>query len=146
MKCEDRGARALADWRPERGVATLLAMSQELSRTDLKHFSEALLTILKRSTQTRDQIEDESFDLKQGGVDWQGDRGSARSFEEVDIDSLELENENARAAAAALKRISEGTYGVCTECAGSIPRGRLQAMPAAALCLACEEAFEAETE
>ena len=119
-------------------------MSQKLSRTDLKHFSETLRSILEKSLQARDQIGDESLDLQEGSVDRQGDKGSVRSFEEIDIDSLEVEDENARAAAAALKRISDGTYGTCTDCGGSIPRGRLEAIPITSLCIACEEALEAE--
>lgn len=43
---------------------------------------------------------------------------------------------------AALHRIREGTFGTCVECAEPIAVARLQAQPAAALCLACAEARE----
>ncbi len=42
----------------------------------------------------------------------------------------------------ALARIAAGTYGRCEACGGAIPLGRLQALPAAARCLPCEEAHE----
>jgi RNA polymerase-binding transcription factor DksA len=37
----------------------------------------------------------------------------------------------------ALAKLHEGTYGVCDACGSPIGRGRLQAMPDAALCVAC---------
>lgn len=38
---------------------------------------------------------------------------------------------------AAVRRIREGTYGVCASCGASIPASRLRALPAAALCVDC---------
>ncbi len=38
---------------------------------------------------------------------------------------------------AALSRISDGTYGICVRCANEIPRGRLEIMPEAAVCVQC---------
>src|SRR6516162_4789242 len=38
---------------------------------------------------------------------------------------------------AALKRISEGTYGICAKCGGSIDPRRLKALPTAATCVSC---------
>lgn len=38
---------------------------------------------------------------------------------------------------AALERIDEGTFGLCTVCNGPIKLGRLQVRPQAALCISC---------
>ena len=38
---------------------------------------------------------------------------------------------------AALKRISEGTYGTCTKCGEPIDPRRLKALPTAATCMSC---------
>jgi RNA polymerase-binding protein DksA len=38
---------------------------------------------------------------------------------------------------AALKRIDEGTYGVCASCGDDIPVARLKAVPTTALCVGC---------
>ncbi len=38
---------------------------------------------------------------------------------------------------AALKRIEEGTYGICTNCDKPIAVGRLEALPWATLCIDC---------
>ncbi|MGI9033993.1 MAG: TraR/DksA family transcriptional regulator [Acidimicrobiales bacterium] len=38
----------------------------------------------------------------------------------------------------ALAKVDAGTYGTCEQCGRPIPRARLKAMPAAALCVACK--------
>jgi RNA polymerase-binding protein DksA len=37
----------------------------------------------------------------------------------------------------ALKRIAEGTYGVCSKCGGDIDPRRLEALPTATKCISC---------
>jgi DnaK suppressor protein len=39
---------------------------------------------------------------------------------------------------AALHRIDLGTYGMCVDCGGMVPEGRLEAKPEAARCVACQ--------
>ena len=39
---------------------------------------------------------------------------------------------------AALRRVNEGTYGLCVDCAKPVPEGRLEARPDAARCVACQ--------
>ena len=43
---------------------------------------------------------------------------------------------------AALKRIEDGTYGVCSNCATEIPEERLDARPWATLCIDCQRERE----
>ena len=43
---------------------------------------------------------------------------------------------------AALKRIEDGTYGVCTKCGKQIPQERLEARPWATLCIDCQREQE----
>jgi DnaK suppressor protein len=38
----------------------------------------------------------------------------------------------------ALRRLDDGTYGVCVDCGGAVPEGRLEAKPEAARCMACQ--------
>ena len=49
------------------------------------------------------------------------------------------DNKVAEAAAirAALARIADGNYGVCSACGGAIPAARMAAMPTATRCVAC---------
>jgi RNA polymerase-binding protein DksA len=39
---------------------------------------------------------------------------------------------------AALKRIADGVYGICTNCGTRIPEERLEARPSATLCIDCQ--------
>lgn len=41
---------------------------------------------------------------------------------------------------AALKRLDDGSYGVCAGCGKKIGEKRLEALPSAALCIKCAEA------
>jgi RNA polymerase-binding transcription factor DksA len=44
---------------------------------------------------------------------------------------------------AALSRLADGSYGTCTECGRAVTRERLEVLPAAALCMACQHRVEA---
>jgi RNA polymerase-binding transcription factor DksA len=50
--------------------------------------------------------------------------------------------EEATQVDTALKRIAEGTYGVCLACHASIETERLDTMPAAAFCAGCQDMRE----
>lgn len=52
-------------------------------------------------------------------------------------ESAELE-----AIDAALQRIQDGVYGVCTDCGVHIPAARLHAAPETARCIACQDRLE----
>ena len=56
------------------------------------------------------------------------------------IQNLQEENSEHVLAAidAALKRIDEGTYGICTNCGRQIAEERLEALPWATLCIDCQ--------
>jgi DnaK suppressor protein len=43
---------------------------------------------------------------------------------------------------AALSRMSEGTYGLCVDCAKPVPDGRLEARPDASRCVACQAKYD----
>jgi DnaK suppressor protein len=57
---------------------------------------------------------------------------------EVEIDRARLED-----IRRAQRRMAEGRYGVCSNCAEDIPRERLLAQPTAIRCAACQAALEA---
>jgi RNA polymerase-binding transcription factor DksA len=70
-------------------------------------------------------------------LEFDGDGIPASSYgqEQALSDSLE-----ARLATveAALERLDDGTYGICSECQSEIPPRRLQALPFAVLCVQCQ--------
>ncbi|MFO7166697.1 MAG: TraR/DksA C4-type zinc finger protein [Chloroflexota bacterium] len=45
---------------------------------------------------------------------------------------------------AALKRIEDGTYGICARCGQPIAPERLEALPYVTLCITCQSAVERE--
>lgn len=52
------------------------------------------------------------------------------------------ESEELNAVAAALKRIEDGVYGICTDCGVDIPVARLHAAPETPRCISCQDKFE----
>jgi len=46
--------------------------------------------------------------------------------------------EKSQALAEAMEQVREGTYGICRECGSRIPRRRLEVLPTATLCVACQ--------
>ena len=62
----------------------------------------------------------------------------------VDLDLAEIDRdlEELRDVEAALARIREQTYGVCSGCGGAVPFERLRAYPTAKRCIRCQQARE----
>ncbi len=74
-----------------------------------------------------------------------------RDHEDVATDFLEIQNEQSILANQqalltlvdkALERLAAGTYGLCQQCGKPIPIKRLEAIPWAERCIACEEQQE----
>jgi RNA polymerase-binding transcription factor len=74
-----------------------------------------------------------------------------QDFEEVAVDFLEIQQEQSvlvneqsllTEVLRALKRIDEGTYGICVVCGNPIPEKRLEAIPWAARDVKCEQDLE----
>ena len=67
-----------------------------------------------------------------------GEGGTSNVDRELDL----VLSAQARAAAVeidrALSKIEAGTYGLCEQCGQPIPDARLEALPQAALCVACK--------
>jgi DnaK suppressor protein len=52
---------------------------------------------------------------------------------------LQIDAKLLRAIEAAIERIENGTYGICTSCEQDISVARLQAVPWSSVCIACKE-------
>jgi DnaK suppressor protein len=69
-----------------------------------------------------------------------------QATEREDDDALEgqeaLLAQEIAAVKAALGRIDDGSYGLCTRCGEAVGEKRLQAFPEAALCISCARALE----
>lgn len=67
-----------------------------------------------------------------------GDLSSILTESEVDLSEAMRDVEEWRALRTSLRRVDEGTYGVCTECGVDIPFERLHAAPLAHRCIDCQ--------
>jgi DnaK suppressor protein len=65
---------------------------------------------------------------------------SARSFHLV---LRERETERVHQIRGALRRLDDGTYGICRQCGEDISEGRLAVQPEAAFCIRCKQKQEA---
>jgi DnaK suppressor protein len=85
---------------------------------------------------------DETGDLAIGSGDHLADSASDTYLRELDGGLEENAGHLLNEIDAALARIDEGTYGVCTRCGGPIPEERLEAVPYATLCIEDKRALE----
>jgi RNA polymerase-binding transcription factor len=109
-----------------------------MERTDIQKFRrtlEALLRVLEQPLGKRDQIAIEpsgdALDQVQGAAN-----------REMAVRQLESESGRLRELRQAIRRVDEGTYGVCIRCDSEISVKRLNAVPWAAYCLNCQDQAE----
>ena len=111
--------------------------------------------ILKNKEAIIDQIEHIAKDtLKQSQKDAAGDiSGYTYHMADVATDTYDREFSLGLASSErkilyeiddALKRIEDGTYGICDDCKKAISRKRLKAIPYTRLCLKCQQARESK--
>lgn len=116
-----------------------------------------IATIRQRLETERTRLEAEIYDHTQGDavvypVDPVSDSNGISSDQADDADAVEnAERMNAitRNAQvlldqvnAALRRVAEGTYGICVNCGKEIAERRLEALPYATLCIECQAKAE----
>jgi DnaK suppressor protein len=68
----------------------------------------------------------------------------AQSIEHQELARLSASRltERVRRLQVALTRVSDGQYGICSECGAAIPAKRLLAVPDATACVACQAKLE----
>lgn len=71
-----------------------------------------------------------------------GDAGTDTFDRTRDFAIDENNREMMRQIEDALRKIDEGTYGICDRCGKEIMPARLEAIPYASLCIDCQEALE----
>ena len=109
--------------------------------------------ILKRKEEITDEIKHISEDtLKKSQKDASGDiSGYTYHMADVATDNYDREFSLGLASGErksiyelddALKRIEEGTFGICDDCKSSITKIRLRAVPSARLCIKCQQKRE----
>jgi DnaK suppressor protein len=67
-----------------------------------------------------------------------GDQALMDLERELGISLLEMQNKKRQSIDEALRRLAEGTYGICADCGVEISEKRLAAVPFARLCVECQ--------
>jgi RNA polymerase-binding protein DksA len=80
-------------------------------------------------------LEDETDELATASDNHMGDVASTTLDREIDYSLGDNSEQVLAEIDAALKRIDDGTYGICTKCGREISLERLEARPWAALCI-----------
>ncbi len=93
-----------------------------------------LLSVMRS---TRAQMADKAIGLADVS-----DQASEGYGDELAVGLMAIEAAQIEDIDAALVRIDEGTYGVCTDCGKLVPKKRLEVLPFALRCLPCEGAKE----
>lgn len=75
---------------------------------------------------------------KEGDLADVSDRASEGFEDELDMGLMAIEAAQLEDIDAAIQRIDDGSYGICLDCERPIPRKRLDVLPFARRCLACE--------
>ncbi|MFA5115101.1 MAG: TraR/DksA C4-type zinc finger protein [Candidatus Omnitrophota bacterium] len=125
-------------------------MKKKFNKKELAEFRKI---ILKKKEDILDEIKSISEDvLKKSQKDASGDI-SGYSYHMADVATDNYDREFSLGLASnereslyvlddALKRIDEGTYGICEVCKQPISKTRLKALPQASLCVKCQEKKE----
>ena len=121
-----------------------------LSKTELKHFRELLVEKLKEIMGDVDHIESEA--LKKSRLDATGDLssmpihmadiGSDNYEQEFSLGLMDSERKIVQEIHAALKRIENGSYGICEGTGEPIPKARLEGIPWTPYCVKYAEMIE----
>ena len=107
----------------------------------LNHYRNALVT--RQGDLSRSLVKREAIEV----------RASADTFDQIQlaaerdfaVSNLDRTARSLWEVHEALRRMDDGSYGVCLRCEDSIPPRRLEAVPWAAYCVACQEAVDQDT-
>ena len=125
-------------------------MKKKFTKKDLKEFKKI---VLKRKEETLDDLKHISDDtLRKSQKEASGDI-SGYTYHMADVASDNYDREFSLGLATgerkslyelddALKRIEDGSFGICNDCKGNITKIRLKAVPSTRLCIKCQQKRE----
>jgi RNA polymerase-binding protein DksA len=125
------------------------AKKRKLSKTELAHYRARLLAerdrILRelgRITEAINESAEEQEAAKQSYSNHLADLGTDYMEKEKNYYYADQEGQYLKAIETALERLEHGEYGLCIECGDPISDKRLEAVPAAELCIKCKDKKE----
>ncbi len=125
-------------------------MRKKFTKKELEYFRQLILKIKDKVLEEIKHISEDT--LKKSQKDAAGDI-SGYTYHMADVASDTYDREFSLGLASnerealyelddAIKKIDEGTFGICEECKSLITKTRLKAVPDARLCLKCQEKKE----
>ncbi|GEL99497.1 TraR/DksA family transcriptional regulator [Cellulomonas terrae] len=113
-----------------------MTTADDTARTRLEELRSVTLQRLSALRGEHDAVVDASRDSN--ADDEHDPEGATIAFERAQVDAL-VRDALARLESVddALRRIDDGTYGICTVCGDRIAPGRLEVRPTATTCVAC---------
>lgn len=129
-----RSAVVDAEYRPTENEPFMNPRQREYFRRKLENWKEE---ILRESRETLENLQEES----QNHPDM-ADRASSESDRALELRTRDRQRKLISKIDAALKRIEDGTYGLCEETGDPIGIARLDARPIATLSLEAQETHE----
>lgn len=127
-----------------------IKLKKKFNKKELAEFKKI---VLKRKEEVLDDIKHISEDtLKKSQKEASGDI-SGYTYHMADVATDNYDREFSLGLASnerkmlyelddALKKIEEGTFGICEDCKSPIAKNRLKAVPSARLCVKCQEKKE----
>lgn len=114
-----------------------------MNHEDLEYFRKLLTNMLEDAQQNGDSTIEELTGGNEVFAD-PADRATAESDRAFTLRLRDRELRLIRKIQGALRRIEDGTYGVCEECGEDISIPRLKARPVTRLCINCKARQEAD--
>ena len=125
-------------------------MKKKFSKSDLKDFKKIVLKKKEEILNDLKHISDDT--LRKSQKEASGDI-SGYTYHMADVATDNYDREFSLGLASnerkslyelddAIKRIEEGTFGICDDCKSSITKIRLKAVPSARLCIKCQQKRE----
>ncbi len=112
----------------------------KISAEDKTSFKDKLLSLRERLNGQINSLKTDSLTRNDSVVSIED--GTDAFDRQMAISLAATENSSVFEIDDALRRIEEGTYGVCEECGGGIERVRLEALPFVRLCIGCQSETE----
>ena len=123
--------------------------AKKLSAEKLKYYEELIRKELQESSAYIENInKEQSVGARESSGDLssyayhQADQGSDTNLMEQTVRLMESEREKIKLLNDAMRKIADGSYGLCEMCGENIQEARLELLPYATLCVTCMEKME----
>jgi DnaK suppressor protein len=125
-------------------TTTATTQSKSLTKKELKKFQEQLLEKRKSVIERARQMLSDGMMLDANDLPDEMDLASSEYIQSFEFRLRGREKGLLTKLDLALKKIDEGTFGICETCEEPIGKKRLEARPETSLCIKCKEDQERE--